>query len=77
MLNKECCIKCRNNYAEEEYYENDWMGWKLEWTEDREKQWKEGEIYCPVVYLEINEWRVRRITEQPPEKCSYYLENII
>jgi len=73
MLKKECCKKCRNNYAEEEYYEYPGM----EWTELREKQWKEGIIYCPVVYLEIDEWKARKITEQPPDRCPYYMENIL
>jgi len=64
MLKKECCKKC-------------WNSTNHGWVEYDERCWKSGYILCPEVYLEKGEIIRRYITEQPPENCPYYLENIL
>jgi len=64
MFKKECCKKC-------------WNSTDFAWTESDEKYWKEGYIYCPPKYREKEEKWIRSITDQPPSKCPYYLENIL
>jgi len=64
MLKKECCKKCWNNY--------------MRWMHIEEHYWKwNGTIECPVKYIEKGEMSDRKITEPPPPKCPYYLENIL
>jgi len=67
MLKKECCEKCWNETKED----NGWN--KLD-----KLRWKLGYIYCPFRYIkEKGEYVNRNITDEPPIKCPYYLENII
>jgi len=74
MLNKKCCKKCRNNYAEEEDYKYDGM----EWNESDERRWKNGYVYCPdEIVDDIKEEISRKTKDKPPSKCPYYLENVI
>jgi len=63
MLKIECCIKC----------------WNLtdEWDESDEERWERGLVWCPCNYVKKGEKIIRSITEQPPSKCPYYLENIL
>jgi len=72
MLNKKLCKKCWKKTGKEMY------GWEEEsaWTGCDEFDWKEGWIECPNYYIEKEE-SLRKITEQPPIKCPYYLEHVI
>jgi len=71
MLNKECCIKCRNT--------RQLVRWGIGemWIENNEEQWKEGTVICPLEYVEEEECVIKKITDEPPPKCPFYLEQII
>jgi len=64
MLNKELCIKCWEEYG------GGWIGID-------ERRWKQECVVCPSIYLEKAKIIYRKITNKPPTKCPYYLENII
>jgi len=68
MLKKECCKQCRNNISKI---------WG--WTDYDELRWKEGIIECPFAKYKYGGkyWAWIKIKDKPPEKCPYYLENII
>jgi len=69
MLKKELCKKCINCWIKT-------CGWR-EWDERR---WKEGIIECPFAKYKYGKgkyWEWIKITEPPPPKCPYYLENVI
>jgi len=76
MLKKEICKKC--------WEKSDIVKWEIKtgvftevWTEKQEKAWDiEGIADCPTEYLGKGD-NDRKITDQPPTKCPYYLENII
>jgi len=66
MLKKECCKQCHQNmfcYGWTCHDEEVWEGIKL--------------IVCPLIYLGKEDSNIRKIKEQPPKKCPYFLENII
>jgi len=74
MLKKECCIKCLNAIDDE----IGWSLWCLDWIESDEERWEKREtVYCPEYYIEEGESIIRSITAKPPDKCPYYLENIL
>jgi len=73
MLKKECCKKCWNIVGREIYRWEEVIGWD---NED-EKKWKNGYVSCPVFYREKREMIERKITEPPPTKCPFYLEQVI
>jgi len=64
MLKKKFCKECRERFELWNKYDDIW------WKKDRE-------ICCPSIYIGKGEDRFRKITEQPPTKCPYYLENIL
>jgi len=68
MLKKKVCKKC---WYEIEIIHGD--GWRV----CDEQDWKKGKVYCPLNYIKDNENIFRNITEQPPERCPYYLENLL
>jgi len=65
MLKKEICQKCCNN------------SFLFGWTEFDESWWKEGKVYCPDDWVEGGEKTLRKITDKPPNKCPYLLEQIL
>ena len=63
MLNKEICKKCV-------------VAWRREkncggWIDYDEVRWKDGIVCCHGTNRYVN------INEKPPEKCCYFLEQII
>jgi len=71
MLKKECCQKCWRKVIKK-------RGWEIDgWIKDNKKNWHMEGIYCPDDGLEAEEKSYRKITEEPPSKCPYYLEHII
>jgi len=76
MLKKEYCQKCWNAYTE--FFDTEESKNMIRWNKEDEKRWEEeGVVWCPLKYLVEEELIDRRITEQPPEKCPFYLENVI
>jgi len=86
MLRKELCIKCHQNIFTSGWHKSDekWQtniskrifGW-YEFDELQLRWEEEGYIICPFAYLGKGEKSERKITDQPPSKCPYYLENIL
>jgi len=82
MLNKSLCKKCwQNTYnkwfrkkariiKKQKDYENAWE------KQDGEENWEKEIIYCPPAYRKIIN-SFRKTTAQPPEKCPYFLEQIL
>jgi len=66
MLKKKLCIDCWNRIPEG----SNWIGYD-------ETNWEEGRIVCPLKFVEIGEKMDRKITEPPPSKCPYFLENVL
>jgi len=65
MLKKKLCKKCMKRLD-------------IGWIEDDEIWWEEqGIVYCPMIYLGEKEIIYRDITDKPPSKCPYFLENIL
>lgn len=60
-LNKELCIRCRN-----EYYSDV----RQPWSERDDLLWGNGIVWCPHKYAEGDK-------ERPPKKCPYSLEHIM
>jgi len=65
MLKKELCKKCKKKFD------------ITVWDGVDEMWWKEGVIWCPDKYVEKGEGNPRSITNKPPIRCPYYLENIL
>jgi len=67
MLKKELCIKCWANTG--------FQGW----NECNERVWKRRErVICPILYTDFTDYGAgRKITELPPERCPFYLEQVI
>jgi len=74
MLNKECCKKCWDIYAEP--FDTEYKRNALKWKRYDEKYWKEGMIDCPEKYIDFGK-PFRSITDNPPSKCPYFLEHIL
>jgi len=78
MLKQELCKKCRNIFADSFGKHRN----VVRWADMDERYWKEGIVFCPTNYLEKGEMiegatTGRKTTELPPNKCPYYLENLI
>jgi len=65
MLKKECCKKCLQNQM------------VVGWTVNDDIRWKAGYVWCPETYDKYGLGGHRNQTEQPPQDCPYYLENIL
>jgi len=63
MLNKKLCIKCLKNANE--------------WNNYIKRASKKGWIFCPPIYLGGRGSNLRKLTDQPPIDCPYYLEYTI
>jgi len=79
MLNKKYCQKCwtivADSYNANMKFYNDEM--VIGWSENDEKDWEKGIVYCPVDYRNEGEKPYTKIIEKPPDKCPFILENIL
>jgi len=72
MLKKELCKKCWDNLSFLSWAEYD----DRNWTEFDERCWEDGEVYCPLKYIEEAENRIRDINKEPPKNCPFFLEQL-
>lgn len=56
-LSKELCIRCHSDSH-------------LDWEDDDDELWKDGEVYCIYAYVEYDE-------EVPSRNCPYQLEHMV
>jgi len=76
MLKKEICKKCWNktDILKSGIRVRVFKGWH----EHDENRWeKRGYLYCPMIYLGKWDKTFRDITDSPPSKCPFILEQIL
>jgi len=65
-LIKKLCQKCWGSITD------------IEWIDIDEISWDNGIVECPEQYIgEEDEKALRKITDHPPSKCPYLLEQIL